>query len=127
MLFNSYEYLIWFLPAAALGYFGLGDRARWAVRWLVVASLFFYGWWNPGHLPLIAASILGNFWIARRIQHAPDGRRWLIAGVAGNLVLLGQWDTHPDPEDGAGPRQQDELRREEVPQGMHGGMVVFRA
>ena len=44
MLFNSYEYLIYFLPAAALGFFAFGERPRWAVRWLVVASLFFYGW-----------------------------------------------------------------------------------
>ena len=89
MLFNSYAYLIYFLPIAALGFFGFGERARWAVRWLVAASLIFYGWWNPDHLPLIAASIVGNFWIARRIQHAANPRRWLIAGVAGNLALLG--------------------------------------
>ena len=89
MLFNSYAYLIYFLPIAALGYFGFGERARWAVRWLVAASLIFYGWWNPDHLPLIAASIVGNFWIARRIQHAANPRRWVIAGVAGNLALLG--------------------------------------
>jgi len=56
VLFNSYEYLIYFLPAAVLGFFVFGERPRWAVRWLVVASLFFYGWWNPAHLPLIVAS-----------------------------------------------------------------------
>ena len=89
MLFNSHAYLIYFLPIAALGFFAFGERPRWAVRWLVVASLFFYGWWNPAHLPLIAGSIVGNFWIARRIQHSAHRRGWLVAGVAANLALLG--------------------------------------
>jgi len=89
VLFNSYEYLIYFLPITALGYFALGGHARWAVRWLVVASLFFYAWWNPAHLPLIGASILGNYWVARRIQRASSGRPFLIGGVAANLALLG--------------------------------------
>jgi D-alanyl-lipoteichoic acid acyltransferase DltB (MBOAT superfamily) len=89
VLFNSYEYLIYFLPVAVLGFFLFGARPRWAVRWLVVASLFFYGWWNPAHLPLIAASIGVNFWLARQIQRAANGGRWLVAGVAANLALLG--------------------------------------
>jgi alginate O-acetyltransferase complex protein AlgI len=89
VLFNSYEYLIYFLPIAALGYFAFGQRPRWAVRWLVVASLFFYGWWNPAHLPLIAASIGVNFWLALKIQRAANRHRWLVAGVAANLALLG--------------------------------------
>jgi D-alanyl-lipoteichoic acid acyltransferase DltB (MBOAT superfamily) len=89
VLFNSYEYLIYFLPVAVLGFFGFGRHPRWAVRWLVVASLLFYGWWNPGHLPLIAASTIGNFWFAKRIQRAPPSGRWLVAGVAANLALLG--------------------------------------
>jgi D-alanyl-lipoteichoic acid acyltransferase DltB (MBOAT superfamily) len=89
VLFNSYEYLIYFLPVAALGFFFFGARPRWAVRWLVVASLFFYGWWNPAYLPLIAASIGVNFWLALKIQRAANRHRWLVAGVAANLALLG--------------------------------------
>src|SRR5437762_409403 len=89
MLFNSYEYLIYFLPIAAIGYFFFGRRVRWAVCWLVMASLVFYGWWNPRHLPLIVTSIGFNFWIAHLMQRSVHVQRWLIAGVAGNLMLLG--------------------------------------
>ena len=89
MLFNSHAYLIYFLPIAALGFFALGRNPRWAVRWLVAASLFFYAWWNPVHLPLILASIAGNFAFARRIEQAAYRKRWLVAGVAANLALLG--------------------------------------
>ena len=89
MLFNSYDYLVYFLPLAVLGYFALGRWPRWSVRWLVCASLVFYGWWNPRYLPLILGSIGFNFAVALCIQRARDARRWMIAGVAGNLLLLG--------------------------------------
>jgi D-alanyl-lipoteichoic acid acyltransferase DltB (MBOAT superfamily) len=89
VLFNSHAYLIYFLPIAALGFFAFGRNPRWAVRWLVATSLFFYAWWNPLHLPLILASIAANFAFARRIEHAVHRKRWLVAGIAANLVLLG--------------------------------------
>jgi D-alanyl-lipoteichoic acid acyltransferase DltB (MBOAT superfamily) len=89
MLFNSYDYLVYVLPVSALGYFALGSRPRWSVRWLVVASLVFYGWWNPRYLPLILASIAFNFVVALCIARARSARPWVFAGVAGNLLLLG--------------------------------------
>ena len=54
MLFNSYGYLFLFLPAALLGYFALSRLSTMALVWLIAASLFFYAWWNPWHLPIIA-------------------------------------------------------------------------
>ena len=48
MLFNSPEFVLGFLPIALAGFFlsGRFGGQRWALRWLVAASLFFYGWWN---------------------------------------------------------------------------------
>jgi D-alanyl-lipoteichoic acid acyltransferase DltB (MBOAT superfamily) len=95
MLFNSYEYLIYFLPLTLAGYFLINRRSRYGVQWLVAASLFFYAWWRPAHLPVIAASIAFNFWISHSLHRAmqrrgPDAvKRLLRCGVAGNLVLLG--------------------------------------
>jgi hypothetical protein len=47
MLFNSPQFVLGFLPAALAGFFLLGriGGQRWAIGWLVAASLFFYGWW----------------------------------------------------------------------------------
>jgi alginate O-acetyltransferase complex protein AlgI len=56
MLFNSYDYLLWFLPGTVAAFFLLGRRPFAAQAWLTVASLLFYGWWNPAHLPLILGS-----------------------------------------------------------------------
>ncbi len=95
MLFNSFEFLFAFLPLAYLGYFVLG---RWlgadaAIRWAVLASLFFYGWWEPVYLLLLGASIGINFLIGEKLGAAGPRDKatkpWLIFGVALNLASIG--------------------------------------
>jgi len=96
MLFNSYEYLIYFLPLSLAAFFLLGRvRASFAVGALVAASLFFYGWWNPRYLPLILGSIGFNFAVGallRRAQASGGHEAWrgalLAFGVGANLALL---------------------------------------
>ena len=89
MLFNSYEYLIYFLPVALALYFVPGRRPAWAIASLVAASLFFYSWWSPQHLPLILASIGVNFYIGRALRRSSRHGRILLAfGIAANLLLL---------------------------------------
>ena len=97
MLFNSPEFVIGFLPLALGGFFLTGriGGTRWALYWLVAASLFFYGWWNPKFVVLLMGSILANYECGQRILRlAQSGRpraarRWLTVGVAMNLALLG--------------------------------------
>jgi D-alanyl-lipoteichoic acid acyltransferase DltB (MBOAT superfamily) len=95
MLFSSYSFLFFFLPATLAG-FGLLTRyqgAKAAKLWLVLASLFFYGWWNPFCVVLILASMTFNFWMGRQLgQRARLSRQTggaLFFGVAVNLALLG--------------------------------------
>jgi alginate O-acetyltransferase complex protein AlgI len=91
MLFNSPEFIFVFLPAAVVLHFVL---ARWSVdaalTGTALASLFFYGWWNPLFLALPIASIAVNFWIARAIaiQRAAS-RKLFVVGIAANLLVLG--------------------------------------
>ncbi len=90
MLFNSFGYLFLFLPIALGGYFALQRYSSSALIWLVLASLFFYAWWNPWHLPVVIGSIAFNFWVGRRIiGSSAHKREWMWLGVAGNLLLLG--------------------------------------
>jgi alginate O-acetyltransferase complex protein AlgI len=97
MLFNSPEFVLGFLPVALGGFFlvGRAGGTRWALGWLVAASLFFYGWWNPKFVLLLAGSILANYGFGQRILVLARGgrqdaaRHWLIAGVTANLALLG--------------------------------------
>ena len=89
MLFNSPEFVLGFLPAALAGFFLAGRLAgrRAALLWLVGAGLFFYGWWNPPFVLLLAGSILGNHAIAIQIRRRRS-RAWLIVGIVTNLALL---------------------------------------
>ncbi|MGB5717793.1 MAG: MBOAT family protein, partial [Gammaproteobacteria bacterium] len=94
MLFNSYIFIFGFLPIVLAGFFAIGARGhhRVAIAWLVGASLFFYGWWNPAYLGLILGSILFNYAAGVALGGHEQGfsRKWLLAlGVAGNLGLLG--------------------------------------
>ena len=90
MLFNSPEFILGFLPVALGGFFLSGrlGGTRCALLWLIAASLFFYGWWNPKFVLLLAGSILANYAIGQRLRQRA-ARPWLIAGIAANLALLG--------------------------------------
>ena len=94
MLFNSPEFLLVFLPFVLVGYYALLRRRfeMTAVKFMVVCSLFFYGWWEPMYVPLIVGSILFNYLIGRalaRNRAARGGKALLGFGVAVNLGLLG--------------------------------------
>jgi len=90
MLFNSYIFIFLFLPITLLGFHVIGARGhhRIAISWLVIASLFFYGWWNPAYLGLILISILFNYAIALSLEENPQ-KPMLAAGIIVNLGLLG--------------------------------------
>jgi len=97
VLFNSYEFIFGFLPVAALCFYVIGRCSRaWALRWLVAASLFFYAWWRPINVLIIAPSILINFAIARALSKTRlrEDRRaastaLLVLGIAFNVAFLG--------------------------------------
>jgi alginate O-acetyltransferase complex protein AlgI len=97
MLFSSHIFLFLFLPLT-LGGFCLFSRflgPKPAKHWLTLASLFFYGWWNPIYSLLIVASMLFNFSLGRQIGAAVragrSGKAWLVFGVTANLLLLGYY------------------------------------
>ncbi len=96
MLFNSYSFIFLFLPFTFYFYYLLGrlGKNRIAIGWLVGASLFFYGWWNPIYLYLIITSIIINFFVGSVIIKNENsankrGKSFLILGVSFNLALLG--------------------------------------
>lgn len=96
MLFNSYAFIFIFLPIViavfgALRFFGNRytalPAASLASIWLVLSSLFFYGWWNPVYVFLLLASVGVNFTIGMRLSRSP-ARNLLIFGILINLGLL---------------------------------------
>ena len=91
MLFNSYEFLLLFLPVVVAGYF-VANRWQLGNVFLVGASLFFYAYWRPEFIWLLVASIAANFLVGhgimqRRARGQPT-KGMLVAGIAFDLLLL---------------------------------------
>ena len=97
MLFNSQEFIFAFLPITVVVFYLLGGVSRvWALRWLILTSFFFYAWWRPLNVLLIAPSILINFALARtleRLGRSEEQRHLskavLLLGIAFNVAFLG--------------------------------------
>jgi alginate O-acetyltransferase complex protein AlgI len=97
MLFNSYQFIFGFVPLTLTGFYVLGLISRgWALRWLILTSLCFYGWWRPLNILIIAPSILVNFALARLLQRLGDADERarartavLVLGIAFNVCFLG--------------------------------------
>ena len=98
MLFNSYGFIFLFLPVVLLGFFQIARFGHaFAAGWLALASLFFYGYWNPAYIGLLLGSIVGNYafgmWIAKAgvKQEAMRQKRLLVLALTANLLLLGYY------------------------------------
>ena len=92
MLFNSSIFVLLFLPLTLAGYFLCNriDR-RWAGIWLLIMSLWFYGYNNPRYLLLIGGSVCANYLLCLllRGKGSPKRRKLLLfLGVAFNVALI---------------------------------------
>lgn len=98
MLFNSVEFIFFFLPVVLAGFYFLRRFfSNGSVYiWLALVSLFYYGYWKPAYLLLILFSIGFNYLVGRKLGHLSTvvqlkrpTRTTLIFGVSVNLLLLG--------------------------------------
>lgn len=102
MQFNSYIFILCFLPLTLIGYFGLNSlgRDRLAKLYLLIMSLWFYGYFNVSYLFIICGSIVANFAISRLMEStlvtggksgekiAGARRLLMIAGVIFNVAVI---------------------------------------
>ena len=89
MLFNSYEFVFLFLPITFIIYFYLNSKKLVSASkiFLVIASLVFYSWWNIIYLPLLAGSMIFNFFVGQALGRKST-RAMLTFGILGNVALL---------------------------------------
>ena len=93
VLFNSYIFVLLFLPLSLAGYFLLNGCKKYTAAsvFLLAMSLWFYAYFNISYLPLIVASVLVNYAVYRVLMRARSHgvRRLMLAlGVAFDLGLL---------------------------------------
>lgn len=89
MVFNSFIFWLFFLVVILL-YFRLPHRGQ--NRMLLVASYFFYGYWDYRFLALLLLTTTVDFFIAQRIYEAESTHRrrvFLTASLVTNLGVLG--------------------------------------
>jgi D-alanyl-lipoteichoic acid acyltransferase DltB (MBOAT superfamily) len=98
MTFNSYAFLIAFLPVVVAGFYMLTrvfESQTPALAWLLAASLIFYASFGGSYVLILAGSVLMNFlfgWWMTRLRAGGRARRSvLVAGVAVNLLVLGTY------------------------------------
>ena len=96
MLFNSFEFIFFFLPLTVFIFFWFGKyNTQLSCVWLSAASLFFYGWWNPRYVYLLLFSIAFNYTMGIFITKLLVLKRsklvnlTLFISVFSNIILLG--------------------------------------
>ena len=89
MIFNSYQYLLFF-PIVVFIYFSI-PRNNWRIILLLLASYFFYMCWNPVYIVLILASTILDYFVGKGMSTAiSDKKRKFLLGLSllGNLGVL---------------------------------------
>lgn len=100
MLFNSYVFMLAFLPLTLLGYFLLGrlpERVPLNKLFLVLASFVFYGYNNPSYVPIIVSSILVNYALSQLMlacEKKAVRLPLMLLGLALNLGVLFYFKYH---------------------------------
>tara|TARA_B110000091_G_scaffold108444_1_gene117499 strand:- start:1863 stop:3287 length:1425 start_codon:yes stop_codon:yes gene_type:complete len=88
MLFNTFEFLIFFFSVLIV-FFSVPQKRRWFI--LLLASYFFYGYWKPSYLILIAGSTIADYLLSNAIGKSKNDRKrkkLLSTSLILNLSLL---------------------------------------
>ncbi len=86
MLFHSWPFAAFGLVVYLV--YLLLCRTRFALHWLLAASLFFYAWAGPRFVLLLLYVIAVNFVAGLTIAHSPRKKLWLAAAVVATLAPL---------------------------------------
>ncbi len=69
MLFHTWPFLVFMLIVLPV-FFALRKTRLW-IPWLMAASYFFYGWWNPYYLFLVVYSTALDYFLVTFMDHCP--------------------------------------------------------
>jgi D-alanyl-lipoteichoic acid acyltransferase DltB (MBOAT superfamily) len=94
MVFNSYDFILGFLPVTCAVYFLTAKAPRLGTYWLLAASLFFYSYQRTSVIWILLFSILFNYAVSLLIVRT-KAKPYLIAGIAVNLLVLSLFKYRP--------------------------------
>lgn len=87
MLFNSFEFLIFF-PTVTFLYFALPHKFRWIL--LLLASCIFYMAFIPAYIVILAVTILIDYFAAIKIEKTPPANKkfYLVLSIVSTCLVL---------------------------------------
>lgn len=94
MLFNSYAFVFLFFPLCLLGFYSCRaicrqkGRSRAQKLFLIIISLWFYGFTSPANLPVLLCSMAVNYGIYCLMERREGKKLLLAAGIFANLLPL---------------------------------------
>lgn len=90
MLFNSPEFIYFFLPFSIAAWWALQklEREHDAQLLVILCSVYFYAWWDTRYVLLLIGNALANFYLGQRISQTKS-KALLSAGLLYNIGLLG--------------------------------------
>jgi alginate O-acetyltransferase complex protein AlgI len=94
MLFNSYLFVLIFLPVSIVAYHLLNHFNQKAADWFLIGmSCWFYGYGHPIYLLLLGVSIFVNWFLSKAFRPEPAARKVnqyiLAAACIFNILFLG--------------------------------------
>ena len=94
MVFNSYIFVLFFLPVTLIGYFALNHfrKEKYAKIFLIGMSLWFYAYFHFSYLFIILASILFNYGCSKILENSSIKssvrRTSLYVGILVNIGVI---------------------------------------
>ena len=85
MLFNSFEFLVFF-PVVTILFYLLPHRYRWIL--LLASSCIFYCYFIPAYLLILLFIIAIDYFAAIQIENSTHKKRWLFCSIAANIGVL---------------------------------------
>jgi len=93
LLFNSYVFVLLFLPVTLIGYYILNHFQLYKISnaFLIAMSLYFYGYFNKSYLIIICGSIVVNFFLSKFMQKSDCiyvQKIVLLLGICSNIAVI---------------------------------------
>lgn len=88
MLFNSFEFLLFF-PIVAFLFFAIKHKYRWL--WLLSASCFFYMFFKPVYILILLLTIIIDYYAGIAIEKQEkqsDKKKYLVLSIVANVLVL---------------------------------------
>jgi alginate O-acetyltransferase complex protein AlgI len=89
VLFNTPEFIYFFLPFSLIMWWWLKRLDEAIAQWFIVGcSIYFYGWWNTAYIGLMVGNAIANFYLGK-VLSINNSKGLLTVGVLYNVGLLG--------------------------------------